>query len=901
MKKLLYCFICAIMVLNATAQVPQGISHQAVIRNASQQLIAESPVGVRVSILQGGPEGTALYQETHTLMSNINGLITFIIGQGTVLQGVFSDIPWETGSFFIRTEVDPEGGSNYTIGGTSQLLSVPYALFSSRSGALPDGVNPGDMYYWNGSSWEFIPIGEYGQALIVCDGIPTWGGCLPKVTTAEITNNTGATATSGGVVVNDGGIPVTQRGVCWNTTPSPTVSGFFTIDGNGAGSFTSIMTGLLPGTQYFVRAYGINGKGTAYGDEVTFTTLAAPVVVTAPVTEITGSTAVCGGNVTSEGGAPVTVRGVCWSTSPNPTTANSKTEDGGGAGSFVSQISGLAYSATYFVRAYATNSAGTTYGNEYNFQTPSFSCGEDQVTDIDGNVYPTVLIGSQCWMTENLKTTKYRNAEPLQYLTSFVASTTGAYGYIWGEPAWGVHYGALYNYYAVGSENGLCPEGWHVPTDAEWTLLTGYISAINNSNIGNQLKSCRQVDSPLGGICNTNDHPRWNSNTSHHGTDDFGFSAYGGGQMSSFGLCTHGYWWSSTVKEDNSVWYRGIFLHTGDVFVSYAEKNSGFSVRCLKGEGNEPVSPTIVTDSVTDITQNSATSGGIILDDGGSAVTSKGVVFSTSPNPTLETNQGYTTDGSGSGSFSSSFSGLLSNTTYYVRAYATNSVGTAYGQQISFMTLFQCGGTITDADNNTYNTVAIGSYCWMKENLKTTVYRNGTPIDFPGSDNNAWATNTTGAYAWYDNDIANKSPYGALYNWHAVNHSSGLCPEGWHVCSHAEFSNLEGTVDTQYGVGDPVWDIVDWRGFDAGKNLKSETLWMDNGNGPNTYGFTLYPAGRRALDGSYQNLGYQSYIWLSDSNGNDYAWSRYFRGDYNNIRYGYFYNEDGRTVRCVKD
>jgi len=195
------------------------------------------------------------------------------------------------------------------------------------------------------------------------------------VTTTAASAITATTATTGGNVTADGGSAVTAKGVCWNTTGTPTIANSFTSNGTGTGSFTSSLTGLTASTTYYVKAYATNANGTTYGSQVSFTTAAAVVVnvptlaATTAATTITNTTATSGGNITADGGATVTARGVCWATTANPTTANSKTVDGTGTGSFTSSISGLTANTTYYVRAYATNSAGTAYGTAITFTT----------------------------------------------------------------------------------------------------------------------------------------------------------------------------------------------------------------------------------------------------------------------------------------------------------------------------------------------------------------------------------------------------------------------------------------------------------------------------------------------------------------------------------------------------
>jgi N-acetylneuraminic acid mutarotase len=192
---------------------------------------------------------------------------------------------------------------------------------------------------------------------------------LPEVTTAEVIDITGTSAKSGGNVVSDGGSDVTQRGLVWSTSPYPTLSNSYTSDGNGTGSFESTITELELGTKYYVRAYATNTYGTSYGDGKNFTTLNHPQVSTSPITTILSTTAISGGNVTNEGGSPITARGICWSTSQNPTISDNHTTDGSGLGVFESHISNLNYNQTYYVRAYATNSLSTSYGEQLSFTT----------------------------------------------------------------------------------------------------------------------------------------------------------------------------------------------------------------------------------------------------------------------------------------------------------------------------------------------------------------------------------------------------------------------------------------------------------------------------------------------------------------------------------------------------
>lgn len=194
----------------------------------------------------------------------------------------------------------------------------------------------------------------------------------PTVTTNSIPNISQTTATIGGNVTSDGGATVTAKGVCWNTSGSPTILNSKTTDGTGPGTFTSNLTGLTANTTYYVKAYATNINGTSYGSQVSFTTSKVYTTATVSTTEaktITPNSAELGGNVTSDGNTPVTERGVCFSISQNPTTTNNKTALGSGSGIFSTTVNGLTANTTYYVRAYAINNQGTSYGSQISFTT----------------------------------------------------------------------------------------------------------------------------------------------------------------------------------------------------------------------------------------------------------------------------------------------------------------------------------------------------------------------------------------------------------------------------------------------------------------------------------------------------------------------------------------------------
>ncbi len=294
-------------------------------------------------------------------------------------------------------------------------------------------------------------------------------------------------------------------------------------------------------------------------------------ITTNVITSITGTTAVSGGNIITEGGVTITARGVCWSTSPNPTIAlTTKTTNGTGYGSFSSNLSGLSSATTFFVRAYATNSVGTVYGNEVSFTTaaPPVTI----LTDYDGNIYDTVLIGTQVWMKQNLKTTHYLNGDEIPNITvnsNWGTTLTGAYSDYNNIAANSSTYGRLYNFYAVADARNLCPNGWHVPSDAEWITLTDYLGGFTIA--GGKLKEAGLT--------------HWIS-LNDGATNETGFTALPAGYHANYGtyggLGTLNYFWSSTEYDATYVWARFLFNYDTKVNRSYYAKNHEYSVRCIK-------------------------------------------------------------------------------------------------------------------------------------------------------------------------------------------------------------------------------------------------------------------------------------------------------------------------------
>jgi uncharacterized protein (TIGR02145 family) len=320
-------------------------------------------------------------------------------------------------------------------------------------------------------------------------------------------------------------------------------------------------------------------------DSITYTINNPGVLATLstlPIGNITSTSATSGGNITANGGTSVTQRGVVWSTSPNPTTANSLSNNGNGTGNYTSTLSGLAANTTYYVRAYAINSAGTAYGNQLTFTTTGG--GSNIISNpgagvtFNGYTYSSIVLGNgQEWMAENLRTATYRNGDPIPNVTGsnqWYSLSSGAWAHYNNDSQYENPFGKLYNWHAVADPRNVCPTGWHVPTDAEWTALTDYLGG--EAVAGGKMKSVGTIEAGTG---------LWyEPNTD--ATNESGFSGLPGGGRDGYGgfgsIGGGGGWWSSSESNAASAWDRILDSANGFVYRSNDYKGSGFSVRCLR-------------------------------------------------------------------------------------------------------------------------------------------------------------------------------------------------------------------------------------------------------------------------------------------------------------------------------
>jgi len=715
------------------------------------------------------------------------------------------------------------------------------------------------------------------------------------------TNESGFTALSGGDRDNDGAFSdIGYDGCWWSSTQGYTDTAWCRL---------LYFLNSHVNRYNFYKEYGFSVRCLRDNNLLS--------VTTGQVTNITSTTATFSANVASDGGSSITARGICWSTSQNPTTSNSKTTNYTGLGSYTNKITDLSPNTTYYVRAYATNAQGTAYGEQKSFRTspnPSPSPSQGMVgntfTDSrDGKVYKTVAIGSQMWMAENLA-----------YLPYVVGPGTGSatepYYYVYGYDGADVvaakatftyaTFGVLYNWKAALS---ACPDGWHLPSDAEWTQLENYL-ADNGHNYdgttgGGRDKIAKSLASASGwnsgsgtGTVGNTDYPAYRNKS--------GFTAlpggyrYYGGTFSSIG--SNDNWWSSTESSTNSAWLRYLYYNDSGVSRTRDAKESGFSVRCLRD--NNLLS--ITTGQVKNITTTTATCSGNVTSDGGLSVTAHGVCWSTSQNPT--TSNSKTTNGTGLGTYTSNITGLSPNTTYYLRAYATNSQRTTYGEQRTFKTQQEQDpgdGSFTDSrDGNQYKTITIGSQVWMAENLAYLPFVVG-PETESGTDPYYYVYGYNGTNVAEAKATANYKAYGVLYNWPAAMEA---CPDGWHLPSDAEWTQLE-----EYLIANGYNYDGTTTGNKIAISLASATGWNSSTNAGaigntntaydayrNKSGFTALPGGYRGTNGTFLNVGISGHWWSSTQNNELLAWYPYLVYGLGLVYRSVDSGGVGFSVRCVK-
>lgn len=591
-----------------------------------------------------------------------------------------------------------------------------------------------------------------------------------------------------------------------------------------------------------------------------------PVVITNDVTSVTTNSAVSGGQVTGDGGAKIIEQGICWNTKPDPDTRNNKTTESGSA-SFSSNINDLSPNTQYYVRAYASNEAGTAYGQNVTFKTE----GDMPVSSsMDATNIDTKSATLNGYVTPNFFSTEitFEYGNSSQYGSSVSLS----------EPL-----PADNNSHPVHADiTGLTPGAlYHFRIKAVNSMGTTFSNNLTFTTFGqkpsvltNPVTDAQENSVTLNALVNPNHLLtqvcfEWGTTTSYG-------NIAAPGQNNATGSSERNIFVSLSGLQ------RGTIYHYRIMAVNELGTSYGHDVQfttLAEPEVNTVYFSTALT---------SAIAGGDVTNDFGLDITEQGICWSPYPEPDL-INDNKVTISTADKKFSISITGLNPNTIYYVRAYAINSKGTGYGDDVIIKTYT---GTVSDTEGNSYFTVTIGGQIWMAENLKSKKFLNGDPVNTTTVN---LETADSPVYQWaYNNDEGNVSGYGRLYTWYALTDSRKICPTGWHVPTFSEAFTLSNYLGGYLVNGGLLKE--------AGTNH-----WQSPNTGAtNVTGFTGLPGGYRTAFGTFVGLGQFGLWWTSTadltSGGGTFAYSisLYYSSIVSGIGSSSFKN-NGHSVRCIKD
>ena len=699
--------------------------------------------------------------------------LTFTPSTGTFSQQIWVQFTPTLAQSYSGNSAISGGGAtsfNVAVSGTGTAAPVitpptsvatPTSTGVSVTGSYSQGCNPVTAYglyysttngFTNGTGTLVAGTGGADFTVVIANGLqsnttyyytlyatdgttPVYGtqhsfttlAGLATITTTAATGVTISAASTGGNLTNTGGNTINARGIVYGTSSSPTLENTVVVDGStSTGTFVTSLSGLTNATTYFARAYATNGAGTAYGNEITFTTLAAssPVITTAAITSLTATSVTAGGNVTAVGDPAITERGIVYGSSLNPSiSSNTKIADTEiTTGAFTASITSLTPNTSYHVRAYATNSLTTVYGDDVLFTTAialptvtttSISDVTTATASSGGTVSNagggTISTQGVCWSTSTEPTTALTTKTVDGTTSPFTSALTGLtsntlyYFRAYATNSAGTAYGTEYSFTTV-----------TIVAPAVTTTAISTVTSTTASSGGNVTDNGGAAITERGIVFGTSPSPTTADTKVTDGA-------------ASLGAFTS----SLTGLTPNTTYYIRAYASNGTQ-TGYGEDVTFVTVAAA---------PIVTTAAITLLTATSATSGGNVTSDQGAAITERGIVYGSTLNPTTTSDTKITDEATTTGSFSSLLSVLTPNTTYHVRAYAMNSMGTSYGEDVLFTTAVDLptvtttaisailsttatsGGTVTNTGGGT---ITVQGVCWSTSTAPTTALATKT-------------------------------------------------------------------------------------------------------------------------------------------------------------------------------
>ncbi len=547
MKKLFsIVLVIALSITTVFAQSPEMFKYQTIVRNNDGEIVKSQAVAFRISIVPEIAAGASIYTETHSKTTNDFGLVNLEIGAGNVTTGSFSTINWGNGTYFVRIEIDIANGTNFVEMGTTQLLSVPYALHSktaqhysetdpSFSNSPASIVTQNNISEWNNAFGWGNHAGLYKPIYYT----PSWYEIWDKPYFANISYTGDYNDLYNTPTGNNFGDMQYWNGYSWTLIPKGSTGQILTMNSEGIPEWSS------------------------------FPYVAMPQVITLSASIEDSTTVMLRGTVNAQGTictvsfeyGETSAYGQTIDATPNTVTGNSIT-------TVSSTITELTTGTIYHYRAKIEYANGVLYGADKIVKPVS------GIQDFDGNLYTSVEIGTQTWLRENLKAIHYQNGDPIPNVTDgyeWTQQTTGAYSWSDNDSVSNAQtYGALYNWYAVNDERLICPAGWHVASADEYSTLFNFLGG----------------EYIAGGKMKEAGTEHWSSPNTE-ATNESEFTGLPGGHFHGengayYYLGLHGYWWSSTPHNETHAMRLTLGYNSGSAGLWPIMYQYGFSVRCIK-------------------------------------------------------------------------------------------------------------------------------------------------------------------------------------------------------------------------------------------------------------------------------------------------------------------------------